>query len=106
MSAAHQLSRDEILALPPASTLADLARCLGRSEPVIRAALRNGELAALGIKVNKLGAKYLVVTASVWEALGISPADRATTVPARHRGTGQRGLAASPIRPVRQGGAA
>ena len=35
---ARQFTRAEILALPPAITLADLGRCLGRSEPVIRCA--------------------------------------------------------------------
>jgi hypothetical protein len=53
-------------------TLATLAKCLGKSEPTIRKAHREGELAALGIKVNRLGCNYVVVTASVLEYLGLT----------------------------------
>jgi hypothetical protein len=74
---ARQMSTQEILSQPPTMTLATLARCMGKSEPTIRKAHRNGELAALGIKVNKLGCNYVVVTASVWAYLGLTPASSA-----------------------------
>ena len=67
----RQLSGKEILTLPPTISLATLARCLGVSEPTIRASHRSGELAALGIRVNRLGAQYRVVTATVWAYLGM-----------------------------------
>ncbi len=68
---ARQLRDKEILTLPPTINLATLAQCLGVSEPTIRASHRNGELAALGIRVNRLGAQYRVVTATVRAYLGI-----------------------------------
>ena len=67
------LSHAEILALPPAIRLADLAAAFGVSEPVIRRQHRSGELERLGIKVVKLGAQYRVVTSTVWAFLGIAP---------------------------------
>jgi hypothetical protein len=67
------MTRAEILAWPPTIDLVTLGKALDRSEPTIRAAAHSGELEALGIKVVRLGAKYLVVTASVWVFLGISP---------------------------------
>jgi hypothetical protein len=84
---ARQLSRREILGQPPTMSLATLARCLGKSEPTVRAANKNGELAALGIRVNRLGAQYVVVTATVWAYLGM-------------------GDQPPVLRPVREGGAA
>ena len=100
MTAARQLSRAEILALPPACTLADLAGCLGLSEPVVRGLNASGELAALGIRVNKLGAQHRVITSSVLGYLGL--ANGASTVPAGRNGAGQRGPAASALRSVRR----
>jgi hypothetical protein len=98
------LSRAEILALPPTHDLPTLGRALGRSEPTIRQANRSGELEQLGIKVVRLGAKYLVITESLWNFLGIAPdgdARRAVgesrpRVAARHGGR-----SASALRPVR-----
>ena len=87
MTSASQYTRAEILALPPSISLAELARCLGVSEPTVRASRRNGELERLEIRVNRIGAQYRVVTASVWSHLGLTPADRR-------------------LRPVRQDGAA
>jgi len=74
--AARLISR-EVLSQPPTMTLATLARCLGKSEPTIRKAHRNGELAALGIKVNRLGSTNVVVTTTVWAYLGLTPASSA-----------------------------
>jgi hypothetical protein len=68
---ARQLNRAEIMALPAASTLADLAGCLGLSEPVVRRLLHNGELASMGIRVVRLGQQYRVITSSVWLVLGL-----------------------------------
>ena len=68
---ARQISRREVLALPPTMSLGTLALCLGKSEPTVRKAHHDGELAALGIKVNKLGSTYVVITASVWDYLGL-----------------------------------
>jgi hypothetical protein len=55
------------------------------SEPTIRASHRSGELAALGIRVNRLGAQYRVVTATVLTYLGMD--DGARPVTARSDGT-------------------
>lgn len=104
MTAAHQLSREEVLALPPTTSLAKLAGCLGVSEPTVRAARRSGELERLGIRVNRLGAQWRVVTATVWEHLGISPADRASTAPATHKRAGHASPTASALRAVADGG--
>lgn len=65
------LSRAQILELPPTIDLPTLGRALGLSEPVIRERARLGELEPLGIKVVRLGAKYRVVTASLWAFLGL-----------------------------------
>jgi hypothetical protein len=59
------------MALPPASTLSDLAGCLGVSEPVVRRLLHSGELAGMGIRVVRLGQQYRVITSSVWLVLGL-----------------------------------
>jgi len=107
MTAAGQLSRDEILKLPPVISLAQLAGCLSVSEPVVREARRSGELERLGIRVNRLGAQWRVITSTVWDYLGISPADRASSVPVPPDGPGQRRPTASALRPVgHQDGAA
>lgn len=106
MTAARQLSRDQILALPPVISLAQLAACLGISEPVVREARRSGELERLGIRVNKLGAQWRVVTSTVWQYLEIGSAGRASAAPASRKGAGQARPTASALRPVRQGGVA
>ena len=67
----HQMSRAEIAALPPACSLADLARALGVSEPTIRGALKRGELAEMGIRVNRVGQQYRCVTSTLWAYLGL-----------------------------------
>lgn len=72
MTAARQLSRAEILALPPVITLETLGEVLGVSEPVIRRLNASGELAALGIRVNRLGAQWRVITADIVAFLGIT----------------------------------
>ena len=71
MTTAEQLGRNEIVALPPTITLETLGRCIGVSEPTVREANKRGELAALGIRINKIGAQYRVVTSTVWEYLGL-----------------------------------
>ena len=78
---ARQMTRAEVLALPPVITLAQLARALGLSEPTIRALNRNGELERLGIRVNRLGTQYRAVTASVWSYLGLSAGANASVRP-------------------------
>lgn len=98
------MSRAEILALPPVITLATLAECLGVSEPTIRACHRGGELAALGIRVNRLGLQYRVVTATVWAYLGV--AGGAITVPAGRNGAGQGRPPGPALRRVRSAGGA
>jgi hypothetical protein len=67
------LSRGELLNLPPASTLPDLGRALGISEPVVRDRARRGDFAELGIRIVRLGAQWRVVTADIWRFLGVSP---------------------------------
>jgi len=102
VTASRRLTGAEILALPPAITLAELARAFGVSEPTIRQAHRNGDLARMGIKINKLGAQYRCTTASVWAYLGLTPG--ASSAPSPSEDTGQRGPAAHGVRflaPVR-----
>jgi hypothetical protein len=99
---ARQLSRREILGLPPTMSLATLAGCLGVSEPTVRALNRNGELAALGIRVNRLGAQYRVVTATVLAYLGM--ADGASPVTARSNGAEQPKPSGPALRPVSESG--
>lgn len=65
------MAREELLALPPTTDLRTLARALGLSEPTLRELRRNGELEHMGIRVNRLGAKYVVVTETLLEYLGI-----------------------------------
>ena len=65
------LTRAELLALPPVINLVTLGRALGLSEPVIRERARRDELAALGIRVLRLGAQYRVPTADVLRLLGV-----------------------------------
>ncbi len=105
MTTSARLSRAEILALPPTITLAELARALDVSEPTVRAAHRRDELAAMGIRVVKLGQQYRVVTSTVWAFLGL--ADGAGSAPVPAEDTGQRGPASHAVRflaPVRAAG--
>ena len=102
MTASRQLSRAEIMKLPPTITLATLARALGVSEPTIRRANASGQLAAMGIKVNRLGNQQKVVTSTVWTYLGLTPG--ASPAPAPGEDTGQRDLTTPRVRflaPVR-----
>jgi hypothetical protein len=101
------LSHAEILALPPAIRLADLAAAFGVSEPVIRRQHRSGELERLGIKVVKLGAQYRVVTSTVWAFLGIGPDGQAGGADSEEPpriGARQRGPTGSALRAVQPGG--
>ena len=69
------LTRKELLELAetsPTTNLVMLGRALGVSEPVIRERARRGELAALGIRVNRLGAQWRVITADILAYLGIT----------------------------------
>ena len=95
MTTSARLTREQILALPPTITLAELARALDVSEPTIRAALRRGELERMGITATKLGQQYRVITATVWQFLGL---DRASTAPAPAEDAGQRGPAGHGVR--------
>ena len=72
MTTSGRLTREQILALPPVITLAQLARILDVSEPTIRRAHRDGQLEAMGIKVNKLGNQYRCTLASVLAYLGLA----------------------------------
>lgn len=102
MTTLARLTREQILALPPTITLAELARALDVSEPTVRAAHRRDELEAMGIRVVKLGQQYRVVTSSVWAFLGL--ADGASPAPAAGDNAGQRDPAAPRVRflaPVR-----
>ena len=87
MTASRRLTRAEILALPPAITLAELAGCFGVSEPTVRASHRRGDLERMGIRVNKLGQQHRVATATVWAYLGL--ADGASSAPAASEAAGQ-----------------
>jgi hypothetical protein len=73
--AVKPLTRTELIKLAetsPTTNLVMLGRALGVSEPVIRERARRGELAALGIRVNRLGAQWRVITADILAYLGIS----------------------------------
>ena len=99
---ARQLTKDQILTLPPVITLATLGECLGVSEPTIRACHRSGELERLGIKINRLGLQWRVITATVWQYLRLP--ESATTAPAPHSGNCQSKPAGPRLREIaRQG---
>jgi hypothetical protein len=66
------LTRTELLALPPVVNLVTLGQALGISEPVIRERVRRGDIAALGIRVLRLGQQYRVPTEDILRVLGIS----------------------------------
>ena len=95
------MSRDEVLALPPVISLSTLALVLQRSEPTIRAAVRNGELERMGITVNKLGAKYQIVTASVLAYLHLGADSGSSTETTPLDGPGKKRPASSALRSVR-----
>jgi hypothetical protein len=82
------MSRAEVLALPPTHSLETLGRALGVSGPTIRAQHRNGQLEALGIKVVRLGAQYRVITASLWDFLGLHPGRQPEARPPSQPGSG------------------
>ena len=102
MTTSARMTRAEIMALPPAITLAELARAFGVSEPTIRASHRRGDLERMGIKVNKLGNQHRVVTALVLAYLGL--AGGASNVQPSGEDTSQRDPLAHGVRflaPVR-----
>ena len=77
MTTRKQLSRAQILALPPTCTITQLAHALGVSEPVIRAQIASGELErSTGIRVRKVGQQHRVVTETVWKFLGLDAPDQ------------------------------
>lgn len=105
MTTSSRLSREQILALPPVITLAQLAQVLDVSEPTVRAAHRRDELEAMGIRVVKLGQQWRVVTSSVWAFLGLT--DSTSNVQPPGEDTGQNGPASHAVRflaPVRDTG--
>jgi hypothetical protein len=72
MTTKKQLNREQILALPPACSLTQLAHALGVSEPVIREQITSGKLEAdTGIRVRPVGQQYKVVTETLWTFLGL-----------------------------------
>jgi hypothetical protein len=91
-----RMSRAELLALPPAITLAELARAFGVSEPTIRAAHRRGDLERMGIKVNRLGNQHRIVTSSVLAYLGLAAGTSIDS--SASAAAGQRGPASYPVR--------
>jgi hypothetical protein len=103
---ARQLSREEILALPPASTVADLAGCFGVSEPVIRVMWRSGELEGMGIRLTKMGQQVRVITSTVWAYLGIEPPEGVSKAPTGWAGARQRKPTGPGLRTVPPRGAA
>ncbi len=79
------LTRAELLALPAATDLRTLGQAFGISEPVVRELRRQGRFEEMGIRINRLGLQYRVVTADILRALGIDPRDEAAeTVDPRH----------------------
>ena len=75
------LTREQLLALPAATDLRTLGRALGISEPVVRELRRRGRFEELGIRINRLGLQYRVVTADVLRFLGISAETSVSSVP-------------------------
>jgi hypothetical protein len=96
VTASARLTREQILALPPAITLAELAAAFGVSQPTIRAMHRRGDLEAMGVKVNRLGNQYRVTLASVLAYLGLTPG--ASSAPSPGEDTGQRDPATPRVR--------
>jgi hypothetical protein len=77
MTTRKQLSREQILALPPTCTITELAHALGVSEPVIRAQIRSGKLEEdTHIRVTKVGQQHKVVTETLWKFLGLPVPDQ------------------------------
>ena len=106
MTTSARLSREQILALPPTITLAELGRVLDVSEPTIRAAHRRGEIEAMGLKVVKLGSQYRVITSSVWAFLGLdgaSPAPAAPSAVGQHDPVSHRVRFLAPVRAAGDG---
>jgi hypothetical protein len=66
------LTKDELLALPVSTNLATLGLAYGLSEPTARECHRRGEWASLGIRVNRCGRQWRVVTEDILAALGVS----------------------------------
>jgi len=91
MKASRQMTREEVLALPPVVDLPTLGRALGLSEPVIRERARLGELEPLGIRVLRLGWQYRVPSEDILRLLGITRESRTagpeTPDPAASNGT-------------------
>ena len=71
------LTRAELLALPAATDLRTLGQAFGISEPVVRELRRQGRFEEMGIRINRLGLQYRVVTADILRVLGIEPGDGA-----------------------------
>lgn len=65
------MRREQLLALPAATDLRTLGRALGISEPVVRELRRQGRFDEMGIRINRLGLQYRVVTADILRVLGI-----------------------------------
>ena len=86
---ATAMTREELLALPPRTDLRTLGRALGLSEPTVRACLRRGELESAGIRVVRLGAKYVVVTETLMEFLGLGPGRGASGEQPEHSTAGR-----------------
>lgn len=68
---ASALTREQLIALPASIDLRTLGQAFGISEPVVRDLHRRGHFQDMGIRINRLGAQYRVVTADVLRALGI-----------------------------------
>lgn len=82
------LTRAQLLALPPATDIRTLALAFGISEPVARERNRLGEFQAMGIRINRLGAQYRVITADVLRVLGIDQAPAVSGPDAAHEHNG------------------
>lgn len=96
------MTRDELLALPPRTDLRTLGRALGLSEPTVRGCQRRGELEEAGIKVVRLGAKYVVVTETLLEFLGMRPAAGASGEELARSAPGQPVPIGEGMRPARR----
>jgi hypothetical protein len=65
------LTRAQLLALPAATDLRTLGQAFGISEPVVRELRRQGRFEEMGMRINRLGLQYRVVTADILRVLGI-----------------------------------
>jgi hypothetical protein len=95
------MSLAEFLDLPPVMSMAQLARVLDVSEPVVRQLYRSGGLTDRGIEVDRIGPQYRVKTATVRRYLGLGGDSGSSSAPDASGETGKSRPVSSGLRSVR-----